>query len=89
MAGGMNRARGPTLAERVGRTPSLSAGGRHCWVEDAPGHPGRYPGLLVEWRRSATGWEGRVVYALPDAGSPRLTERWVDSRHLTPLEVPS
>ena len=50
---------------------------------DAPGHPGRYPGLLVEWRRTAgEGWEGRVVYAMPDRPAARLVERWVSAVHL-------
>lgn len=76
----MAKGRGPTLAERVG---AVDRGGsasprRHCWVVDSPGHPGRYPGLLAEWRRTDDGWEGRVVYALdePDR-SCRLVERWV------------
>ena len=28
-------------------------GARHCWLTDAPGLPGRWPGLVVEWRRHA------------------------------------
>jgi hypothetical protein len=82
MAGGMGKGRGPTLAERS--AAAVVSGGaatgnrRHCWVVDAPGHPGRYPGLLAEWRRERDGWQGRVVYALdePDGGC-RLVERWV------------
>ena len=75
----MSQGRGPTLAERVGgskeATPTVQ---RHCWVVDAPGHPGRYPGLLAEWRRDDAGWEGRVVYALEEPGGGcRLVERWV------------
>jgi len=80
MAGGMAKGRGPTLAERVGSAPSgdRAPAQRHCWVVDSPGHPGRYPGLLAEWRRADDGWEGRVVYALDEPGSAcRLVERWV------------
>lgn len=90
----MTRRPGPTLAERSARRtgvepqrdePQARAGGRHCWVVDASGHPGRWPGLLVEWRRAGDRWEGRVVYVLPEpAGSgTRLVERWVDADHLT------
>jgi hypothetical protein len=85
MVGGMTKGRGPTLAERVGATlPAERASGRrHCWVVDAPGHPGRYPGLLAEWRRAEDGWEGRVVYALDEPrGGCRLVERWVPAKCL-------
>jgi hypothetical protein len=81
MAGGMAKGRGPTLAERVGAAPSPAEATtvrRHCWVVDCPGHPGRYPGLLAEWRRAGDSWEGRVVYALDETtGGCRLVERWV------------
>src|SRR4051794_27058227 len=62
VAGGMGRRSGPTLADRVagaawaeGTTDRPAV--RHCWVVDAPGHPGRYAGVLLEWRRDdAGGW---------------------------------
>src|SRR4051812_13195617 len=85
MAGGMSKGRGPTLAERVSAAESRQCAPekRHCWVVDAPGHPGRYAGLLAEWRRADSGWEGRVVYALDEmSGGCRLVERWLPSRCL-------
>lgn len=83
----MTRRRGPTLAERsAGRAddPPRADGGRHCWVVDSPGHPGRWAGLLVEWRRVRDGWQGRVVYAVPEptGDGTRLVERWLDSGYL-------
>lgn len=88
MAGGMTSRRSPTLAERSGlRQPSAARQeARHCWVIDAPGHPGRFPGLLVEWRRSEhDGWEGRVVYAIDEpGGAARLIERWLPAACLRP-----
>jgi hypothetical protein len=36
---------------------------RHCWVR---GDHGRVPGLLIEWRRTAGGWQGRVVHPVRD-----------------------
>jgi hypothetical protein len=82
----MTRRNAPTLAERVGVAPSRRGDdARHCWVVDAPGHPGRRPGLLLEWRREADGWFGRVAYAIPDLDRPgaRMVERWLPAQCLT------
>lgn len=91
MAGGMTRRNGPTLAERVGATaPRRGDDARHCWVVDAPGHPGRWPGLLLEWRREDDGWLGRVAYAIPDldrAGA-RMIERWLPATCLRAEDAP-
>ncbi len=102
MAGDMSRRRGPTLAERnavgtageVGPDPELAALQdrrrpvltRHCWVTDLPECPGRWAGLLAEWRhdRAAGGWQGRVVYAVDDGAATVLVEAWVPARHLQP-----
>ena len=99
VAGGMGRRRdGLTLAERAAaagpgdraagasrraRAPS-SAGTAGCTgLRDAPG---RWPGLLVEWRQppDGTGWEGRVVYVV--AAGPRVVvvEAWLAAPHLSP-----
>jgi hypothetical protein len=91
MAGGMNRrVRGDSIAERVGgRPPSPDAGcpARHCWVADAVDGSGvKRPGLLVEWRRTAGGWEGRVVYAAELRGGVwALVEEWLPAALLAPL----
>lgn len=83
----MTRRKGPTLAERAGASAPRSRGddARHCWVIDAPGHPGRWPGLLLEWRRADDGWLGRVAYAISDLDQPgaRMVERWLPARCLT------
>lgn len=76
------------MAERVGASrPPEAPPGRHVWVVDAPGHPGRWLGLLIEWRRGAPGWEGRVVYVIPEpkGRSSRLVERWLPPDCLTPV----
>jgi hypothetical protein len=59
---------------------------RHCWVSGLPELPGRWPGLLVEWRRTPdTGrWAGRVVYGVVDASQSVLVEAWVPADHLEP-----
>jgi hypothetical protein len=47
---------------------------RHCWVTD---EHGRLPGLLLEWRRLAVGWQGRVVRTVCEDGSWMLVEEWL------------
>lgn len=98
----MGRRSGPTLADRLaastrGAPPPAeepaSEGARerpvvtrHCWVSGLPGHPGRHPGLLAEWRHDAGSgrWLGRVVYAVDESGRVVLVERWIAAEHLTP-----
>jgi len=98
----MSRRRGPILADRnaVGTAeeggvdldlaalqdrprPVLT---RHCWVTGLPEYPGRWAGLLAEWRqdRAAGGWQGRVVYAVNDGAATVIVEAWVPARHLQP-----
>lgn len=59
---------------------------RHCWVTGLPDCPGRWPGLLVEWRREpdTCRWSGRVVYCVDEASCGVLVETWVDAAHLAP-----
>lgn len=58
---------------------------RHCWVRDLPGLPGRWPGVLLEWRAGADRhWSGRVAYAVTEDGATVLVEGWVPAEHLEP-----
>ncbi len=100
----MSRGRGPTLAEcsatgtpaEVGVDPDLAGLQnrprpvltRHCWVTGLPECPGRWAGLLAEWRQDsqAGGWQGRVVYAVDDGASTVMVEAWVPARHLQPAD---
>lgn len=59
---------------------------QHCWVVDPPQSPGRWPGLLTEWRREPSGaWSGRVAWAV-DGGAPDLDtvllQAWLPAHHL-------
>jgi hypothetical protein len=56
--------------------------GRHCWVTDPPEWPGTWPGLLVEWRQRAGGWQGRVAYAVSGPHGPVLVETWLPADRL-------
>lgn len=86
MAGGMGaRERGLTLAERSGAA-GISGGQRppagacHCWVIEAGE---RRPGLLLEWRRRGSRWEGLVAYLTPGPpGDHSLVQQWLDSERL-------
>ncbi len=83
-----------SLADRSARSGIGAAGSpsrpersrphaQHCWVVDAPTTPGRWPGLLTEWRRDASGrWEGRVVWAVEDESGSVLVEAWIQAGYL-------
>ena len=80
----MNVPRGrPTLAERSraslgGEAPATAPVSRHCWVSGLADHPGRWPGLVLEWRKATpTIWQGRVVYAVDDGRQTILIEAWL------------
>lgn len=51
-----------TLAERVAPRSPASGGSpvRHVVVD------GRFPGVLVVWRREASGWFGEVAYVVDE-----------------------
>ena len=100
MAGGMIPGRSRrSLSERAansGVTPPVAAAavsppspgdggdGRHCWVHDPPDSPGIWPGLLVEWRQRADGWQGRVAYTVTGPHGPALVETWLPAARLEP-----
>jgi hypothetical protein len=88
MAGGMGGRRGVPLSDRVRLTndPDDICPVRHCWVAGAADDLGvKRPGLLVEWRRTDAGWQGRVVYAAElRAGEWSLVEEWLPSTLLSP-----
>jgi hypothetical protein len=39
---------------------------------------------VIEWRRTATGWRARVVYALGDGDHATTVETWVQAKRLCP-----
>ena len=96
----MSRRHGPSLTERglAGPAPPGEAVPpaledrprpvlhRHCWVTGLPARPGRWAGLVAEWRQApeAGGWQGRVVYAVDDGRTTVLVEAWLPAGHLDP-----
>jgi hypothetical protein len=89
MAGGMRRRSDrQSLAERIhgdapppSPPPAPAAPVKHCWVTD--GH-GRNPGLLLEWRQVAAGWQGRVVRPVLDDSGWIVVEEWLSADLLGP-----
>jgi hypothetical protein len=60
---------------------------RHVWVISPPEAAGRWPGVLLEWRRDSVGaWEARVLYAVgPPAARPSISvERWLAADEIAP-----
>ncbi len=58
---------------------------RHCWVLNPPSAPGRWPGLVVEWRSAAGRWEGRVVVVLGRGRDAAVLDVWIREEQLTPI----
>lgn len=54
---------------------------RHCWVTD---RHGRWPGLLLEWRRREDGWHGRVVRPVHEDDGWQVVEEWLPAALLSP-----
>ena len=53
-------------------------------MRNPPDSPGIWPGLLVEWRQHAEGWQGRVVYTVTGPGGAILVESWLPAKLLEP-----
>jgi len=69
-----------TLAERIhGDPPPPASPVKPCWVTD---RHGRHPGLLLEWRHVADGWQGRVVRPVLDASGWVVVEDWLTAELL-------
>ncbi len=69
----------PAAADRSRLPP------RHCWVLNPPSAPGRWPGLVVEWRSVGGHWEGRVVVVLGRGRDAAVLDVWMREEQLTPL----
>ena len=94
VAGGMNK-RGSygSMADRVARSQGAEAASprpepgspvppvKHCWVSD---EHGRLPGLLLAWRRTESGFQGRVVRPVPDADGWVVVDEWLPADRLSP-----
>lgn len=81
------------MADRVARSQGADAASprpepgspvlpvKHCWVSD---EHGRLPGLLLAWRRTESGFQGRVVRPVPDADGWVVVDEWLPADRLSP-----
>lgn len=86
MAGGMSkRGQWGPMADRVRgeeeRQPSPPERLKHCWVTD---RHGRLPALLLEWRRTPDGFQGRVVRPVFEDDGWLVVEEWLPAGLLDP-----
>jgi hypothetical protein len=76
-----------SMADRVARPPEpgppppqTPSSLKHCWVTD---EHGRLPGLLLEWRQTVDGFQGRVVRPVHETGEGwLLVEEWLPAHVL-------
>ena len=54
---------------------------KHCWVDD---EHGRLPALLLAWRRTESGFQGRVVRPVPDEDGWVVVDEWLPADRLGP-----
>jgi hypothetical protein len=60
-------------------TAERRPGARHCWITNAPGLPvGRWPGVVVEWRRPGGRWQGRALVVVLEGEDSRVICSWFD-----------
>ena len=53
---------------------------------DPPMAPGRWPGMVVEWRQREGRWEGRVIVVLLNGSDSQVVCAWFDQEHLAPAD---
>lgn len=66
-----------TAQQAVPEPPQI----KPCWVTDSNG---RLPALLMEWRQTEAGWQGRVVRPVIEAGAWLVVEEWLPAGLLDP-----
>ena len=68
-------------SDQEGRT-RLTPAIKHCWVT---GLHGRLPALLLEWRRTEAGFQGRVIHPVVEADDGWVViEEWLPAARTGP-----
>lgn len=90
---GQNRRYGdPLTALNDPAVPPPTAGKiRHVWLNlsNVKRAPSRYAGIIVDWRRTATGWEAQVAYVTNGSDRADLHVIWCEAERLTPVATDS
>ena len=75
----------PTNVPGVVERPARRAV-RHCWVAGPAGAPGRWPGVIIEWRRDPllANWSALVVYVVTEGTQSTTVHTWVSADFLSP-----
>ena len=71
-----------SMSDRVAaRAEPVPPSIKHCYVT---GVEGRLPALLLEWRRTEGGWQGRVVRPVLEDAAWVVVEEWLPAGLLDP-----
>lgn len=79
MADRVARSQGADVAAPPPSAPTPPV--KHCWVSD---EHGRLPALLLGWRRTESGFQGRVVRPVRDDDGWIVVEEWLPADRLAP-----
>jgi hypothetical protein len=85
--------RGLSLQERsrlsgISATSGSRSGAhrRHCWVLGSDEQRGPWPGLVLQWDRTAGGWRAWVVYLAGEGEDQITVQTWVARDRLAPAD---
>ena len=65
---------------------SRGAHRRHCWVLGPDDDRGPWPGLVLQWDRTAGGWRAWVVYLAGEGDDQVTVQTWVSRERLAPAD---
>lgn len=59
---------------------------RHVWINlsNLNRAPAEFPGVIITWRRTTTGWEAQVAYVTATDARETLHVTWTAADHLRP-----
>lgn len=86
---GQNRRYGDPLTalDPPAVSPPATGKVRHVWVNlsRVDKVDTGYPGVIVDWRRTANGWEAEVAYVTDSTDRTSLHVLWCSADQLTPV----
>lgn len=89
---GQNRRYGDPLTalDEPAVAPPQTGKVRHVWLNLSrlDRAPSAYPGVIIDWRRTAHGWEAQVAYVTDTTDRTSLHVLWCLAEQLTPVTNP-